>query len=244
MELGFALGLFAVFGILRYRTEPIRILDLTYLFIVIGLGILNAAANKKSASPRSSPSTRPSCSRPRSSSSAASRSQRSTPMHYDKLELLRPGNESAPRRSRRADRARGRARPCASYRHDSRRRRDRGPPYRAEAVGIERWRAGIRGRWLSSQCLEGNDRVPGTHDHVATSAIMRLWLSTVPVAAAAGAGVLVGRCASPPARRQVFSVQRALGGDGRAGRHRARSAAAVVVGGATRGDADVPSVLA
>ena len=47
IELGFALGLFAVFGILRYRTEPIRIRDLTYLFVVIGLAILNAVANRK-----------------------------------------------------------------------------------------------------------------------------------------------------------------------------------------------------
>jgi len=47
MELGFALGLFAVFGILRYRTEEIRMRDLTYLFIVLGIGILNAVANKK-----------------------------------------------------------------------------------------------------------------------------------------------------------------------------------------------------
>lgn len=47
IELGFALGLFAVFGILRYRTEPIRIRDLTYLFVVIGLAILNALANKR-----------------------------------------------------------------------------------------------------------------------------------------------------------------------------------------------------
>jgi hypothetical protein len=47
IELGFALGLFAVFGILRYRTEAIRIRDLTYLFIVIGIGILNAVANEK-----------------------------------------------------------------------------------------------------------------------------------------------------------------------------------------------------
>jgi len=46
-DLGFALGLFAVFGILRYRTEQIGIRDLTYLFIVIGLAILNASANKK-----------------------------------------------------------------------------------------------------------------------------------------------------------------------------------------------------
>lgn len=47
MELGFALGLFAVFGILRYRTEEIRTRDLTYLFIVIGIAILNGVANKK-----------------------------------------------------------------------------------------------------------------------------------------------------------------------------------------------------
>ena len=47
IELGFALGLFAVFGILRYRTEPIRIHDLTYLFIVIGIGIYNAVANNQ-----------------------------------------------------------------------------------------------------------------------------------------------------------------------------------------------------
>ncbi len=47
MEIGFALGLFAVFGILRYRTEEIRMRDLTYLFIVIGIGILNSVANKK-----------------------------------------------------------------------------------------------------------------------------------------------------------------------------------------------------
>ena len=41
MELGFALGLFAVFGILRYRTEPIPIKEMTYLFIVIGLAMIN-----------------------------------------------------------------------------------------------------------------------------------------------------------------------------------------------------------
>jgi hypothetical protein len=45
IELGFALGLFAVFGILRYRTEAIRVRNLTYLFVVIGLALLNALAN-------------------------------------------------------------------------------------------------------------------------------------------------------------------------------------------------------
>jgi hypothetical protein len=41
IQLGFALGLFAVFGILRYRTESIPIRDLTYLFAVIGIAIFN-----------------------------------------------------------------------------------------------------------------------------------------------------------------------------------------------------------
>ncbi len=47
MELGFALGLFAVFGVLRYRTESIGVKDLTYLFIIIGLALINALSNKK-----------------------------------------------------------------------------------------------------------------------------------------------------------------------------------------------------
>lgn len=45
IELGFALGLFAVFGILRYRTEAIQVRNLTYLFVVIGIALLNALAN-------------------------------------------------------------------------------------------------------------------------------------------------------------------------------------------------------
>ena len=45
IELGFALGLFAVFGILRYRTEAIKVRDLTYLFVVIGIALLHALAN-------------------------------------------------------------------------------------------------------------------------------------------------------------------------------------------------------
>lgn len=47
MELGFALGLFAVFGIIRYRTDAIPIREMTYLFVVIGIAVLNALANKK-----------------------------------------------------------------------------------------------------------------------------------------------------------------------------------------------------
>lgn len=47
LDLGFALGLFAVFGILRYRTDQIPIREMTYLFMVIGISVVNALANKK-----------------------------------------------------------------------------------------------------------------------------------------------------------------------------------------------------
>lgn len=47
IELGFALGLFAIFGIIRYRTDAIPIKEMTYLFVVIGIAVLNALANKK-----------------------------------------------------------------------------------------------------------------------------------------------------------------------------------------------------
>lgn len=47
LELGFALGLFAIFGIIRYRTTQIPIKEMTYLFTVIGVSVINALANKK-----------------------------------------------------------------------------------------------------------------------------------------------------------------------------------------------------
>jgi len=47
LDLGMALGLFAIFGILRYRTSTIEIKEMTYLFIVIGVSVINSLANKK-----------------------------------------------------------------------------------------------------------------------------------------------------------------------------------------------------
>jgi hypothetical protein len=44
LDLAFALGLFAIFGIIRYRTDAIPIREMTYLFIVIALAVLNALA--------------------------------------------------------------------------------------------------------------------------------------------------------------------------------------------------------
>lgn len=47
LDLGMALGLFAIFGIIRYRTNTVSIKEMTYLFVVIGVSVINALANKK-----------------------------------------------------------------------------------------------------------------------------------------------------------------------------------------------------
>ena len=92
IELGFALGLFAVFSILRYRTEPILMRNLTYMFVVIGLGMLNALAHEQISLAEllvvnavivgmtAALELRP-----------ENRTQRTTSALYDNLALLRPG---------------------------------------------------------------------------------------------------------------------------------------------------------
>ncbi len=47
IELGFALGLFAIFGIIRYRTDTIPIKEMTYLFVVIAISVVNALSSSK-----------------------------------------------------------------------------------------------------------------------------------------------------------------------------------------------------
>jgi hypothetical protein len=47
LGLGMALGLFAIFGILRYRTNTLPIKEMSYLFVVIGISVINALANSK-----------------------------------------------------------------------------------------------------------------------------------------------------------------------------------------------------
>ena len=47
LQMGFALGLFAVFGIIRYRTDAMPIKEMTYLFVIIGISVINALSNKK-----------------------------------------------------------------------------------------------------------------------------------------------------------------------------------------------------
>jgi len=50
LSMGAAFGLFAVFSMLRYRTEEISLKDMTYLFLFIALGLVNAVTKIKDAS--------------------------------------------------------------------------------------------------------------------------------------------------------------------------------------------------
>jgi hypothetical protein len=47
IELGFAIGLFAIFGIIKYRTRQIPIKEMTYLFVIIGLSVVNSIENNR-----------------------------------------------------------------------------------------------------------------------------------------------------------------------------------------------------
>lgn len=49
LDLGLALGLFAIFGVLRYRTDSLRPKEMTYLFIVIGVAVINSLSNRKTS---------------------------------------------------------------------------------------------------------------------------------------------------------------------------------------------------
>jgi hypothetical protein len=45
LHMGLALGLFAVFAIIRFRTVPYSVKDMTYVFIIIGISVINSQAN-------------------------------------------------------------------------------------------------------------------------------------------------------------------------------------------------------
>lgn len=45
IDTGMGLGLFAIFGIIRYRTDAIEIKEMTYLFLIIGLSVVNSLAS-------------------------------------------------------------------------------------------------------------------------------------------------------------------------------------------------------
>jgi hypothetical protein len=47
IDTGMGLGLFAIFGIIRYRTDAIEIKEMTYLFLIIGVSVLNSLASNQ-----------------------------------------------------------------------------------------------------------------------------------------------------------------------------------------------------
>lgn len=48
IKVGMALGLFAIFGIIRYRTETVPVREMTYIFLIISLSVINAIATNLS----------------------------------------------------------------------------------------------------------------------------------------------------------------------------------------------------
>jgi hypothetical protein len=49
LQVGFALGLFAIFGIIRYRTLTMPIKEMTYLFLIIGISVINSLSDTTSS---------------------------------------------------------------------------------------------------------------------------------------------------------------------------------------------------
>ncbi len=47
IDTGMGLGLFAIFGIIRYRTDAIEIKEMTYLFLIIGVSVVNSLASNQ-----------------------------------------------------------------------------------------------------------------------------------------------------------------------------------------------------
>ena len=46
MQIGLAIGMFAIFGIIRYRTETLRPQEMTYLFASLGIAVINALSSE------------------------------------------------------------------------------------------------------------------------------------------------------------------------------------------------------
>lgn len=44
LQIGLTLGLFAIFGVIRYRTETVPVREMTYLFIIIATSVINGLA--------------------------------------------------------------------------------------------------------------------------------------------------------------------------------------------------------
>jgi hypothetical protein len=45
VQMGLALGIFAIFAIIRFRTIPFSVKEISYVFIIIGISVINSQAN-------------------------------------------------------------------------------------------------------------------------------------------------------------------------------------------------------
>jgi uncharacterized membrane protein len=111
VQLGIALGLFAIFAIMRFRSQNLPLRQMTYFFTVIGISVINAMANfyqpvrgtivinaiiilsvfllekffNRTASEKS---------KKKSKKKMQKKAYKKTILLYNRLELLDPGNES------------------------------------------------------------------------------------------------------------------------------------------------------
>ena len=46
-SIGIGIGLFGIFSIMRYRTDAMPVREMTYMFVIIALSVVNAIANEK-----------------------------------------------------------------------------------------------------------------------------------------------------------------------------------------------------
>ncbi len=51
LGIGVGFGLFAIFSVLRYRTDPMPIREMTYLFIILALPVMNSTGMLESSGP-------------------------------------------------------------------------------------------------------------------------------------------------------------------------------------------------
>jgi hypothetical protein len=111
VQLGIALGLFAIFAIMRFRSQNLPLRQMTYFFTVIGISVINAMANfyQPVRGPilinaiiilsvfllekffNRTPSEK---SKKKSKKKMQKKAFRKTVLLYNRLELLDPGNES------------------------------------------------------------------------------------------------------------------------------------------------------
>ena len=90
MEVTLALGLFAIFSMIRYRTEQLPIREMTYLFVLIGVSIINGSGLTSSYAAFAATNLLVVLLIWLLESLALSKRQATKIVHYEKIELIRP----------------------------------------------------------------------------------------------------------------------------------------------------------